>query len=95
MKIDKVKQQRAYHAQIFKINCLLNPDLITERPFNIISHNQMQSATKIATKMNIKYTIPSMVCSYDDNIETVDLEDLRIDHPWQCIAYASKHKLLY
>ena len=45
--------------------------------------------------MKIKYTTPFMLCSFDDNIETVDLEDLRIDHPWQCIAYASKHKLLY
>lgn len=36
-----------------------------------------------------------MVCTYNGNIETVDLEDLRVDHPWQCIAYANKHKLLY
>ena len=41
MKIDKVEQQRAYHTQIFKLNCLLNPDLITERSFDIISHNQI------------------------------------------------------
>ena len=45
--------------------------------------------------MQIKYTTPSMVCAYNDNVENVDLEDLRIDHPWQCIAYASKHRLLY
>ena len=81
MKIDKVKQQRAYHAQHFKLNCLLNPDLITERPFDIIGHNQIQNANRVITKMQIKYTTPSMVCSYDDNIETVDLEDLRVDHP--------------
>ena len=41
IKIDKVKQQRAYHAQLFKLKRLLNPDLITERPFDIISHNQI------------------------------------------------------
>lgn len=45
--------------------------------------------------MRIKYTTPSMVCAYDNNVEAVDLEDLRVDHLWQCIAYASKHKLLY
>ena len=28
------------------------------------------------------------------NIETVDLDDLRIDHPLQCIAYASKNNLM-
>ena len=45
--------------------------------------------------MKIKYTTPSMLCSPDNNIEIVDLEDLRVDHPLQCIAYVSKHKLLY
>ena len=28
------------------------------------------------------------------NIEAVDLDDLCIDHPWQCIAYASKNNLM-
>ena len=95
IKIDKVEQQRAYHAQLFKLNCLLDPDLITERPFDIIGHTQFRNANRVITKMQIKYTTPSMVCAYNDNVENVDLEDLRIDHPWQCIAYASKHKLLY
>ena len=36
-----------------------------------------------------------MLCSPGNNIEVLDLEDLRVDHPWQCIAYASKQKLLY
>ena len=82
LKIDKVKQQQqqAYHAQLFKLNCLLNPDLITERPFDIIDHDQIQSANKVVTKMKIKYTTPSMLCSRDNNIEIVDLEDLRVDH---------------
>ena len=35
-----------------------------------------------------------MLSSPDDNIETVDLDNLRVDHLWQCIAYASKQKLL-
>ena len=95
IKIDKVEQQRAYHAHLFKLNCLLDPDQITERPFDIIGHTQVRNANRVITKMQIKYTTPSMVCAYNDNVENVDLEDLRIDHPWQCIAYASKHKLLY
>ena len=89
IKIDKVKQQRAYHAQLFKLNCLLNPDLITERPFDIIGHNQIWNANRVITKMQIKYTTPLMVCAYDDNIETVDLEDLRVDHLWHCLLYTS------
>ena len=36
-----------------------------------------------------------MLCSPDNNSEIVDLEDLCVDHLWQCIAYASKHKPLY
>ena len=95
LEIDKVEQQQAYHAKLFKLNRLLNPDLITERPFNIIGHNQIQSANKVVTNMKTKYTTPSMLCSPDDNIKIVDLEDLRVDHLWQCIAYASKQKLLY
>ena len=37
--MDKVKQQQAYHAQLFELNYLLNPDLIMECPFDIIGHN--------------------------------------------------------
>ena len=79
IKIDKVEQQRAYHAQLFKLNCLLDPDQITERPFDIIGHTQVRNANRVITKMQIKYTTPSMVCAYDDNIENVDLEDLQVD----------------
>ena len=90
--IENIEELRAYHAHVDRLNSILSPDEHPppESSINIHSHHVRHS---LSTNDPRRIMLATTNTSGPPQKTLHSLHDLRVDYPWECIAYAQKNNL--
>lgn len=95
--IDQIEKLQAYHAQVDKLNHLLSPNLYpTTDPTIEIDRHYVRPISSSSTTSSEKCQIMLSTRhphSLTHNRTLTALDDLRVEYPWECIAYAQRDGL--
>lgn len=90
--VDHIDELRAYHSQVDRLNSILSPNDYPPPPSSIHIHSHhVRPPTSDAPRRIMMVTTDTS--SSIKRRQLHSLNDLRIDVPWECIAYDEHHNL--